>query len=537
MSKESRQHKVGIDAVKQTEKRAEENISIRKDKRETKLNLRRGYTKNDNEDTWTEGIDAEFLGHLKNNLQEAVRSALALLFDASNEPGTVLKGLTRFFVLCNNTKYHYNDAVFNLLPKKDVCNRLAFLLKTNSEALRPHVLRTVLILRSFIQSEKENEHLWNRCWLDSGIFETACIHIAKNPDNQIREQLLYALNNFVATSGLAAQQLQEVAMRTMNAVIERNNPSELPLVAWYMNIVLSKKPGLTFEKCISKNMWEFLIRSIRTISYTTKDDNEKAFLTDCFFALESCCMRGKLFLETCKQIGYDRIVVQTCSDHDLQLLSSSTLCVAYMCQQDEEFCEALVIQRFDRVNALYTCSTFPDDYSQWNEEQRAIRRQIVNIFHSFSLGGKHCSSFLVKQRIYEKFVMDIIRQSYDPIAVLWQVQIFGNMISDFMEDNILFRDRALFDALFESKKFVEAMKEAILFTDPTRQIYIMNLLSSCLMWQDALSTNVNIRNQLEEQDLDNWIENLAFESTNEEIAAAAKTFVRVFEKRQEDQEM
>lgn len=518
-----------FDGEKCTQSRIEEGVSIRKQKRAQKLERRRdrpiGTITNNNNNAIQ--IDEAFLMLLKTNVSHAAQVACTNIGNGNNKE-TIAKGLDQLLALViRDATTHALDAAFRVIPVESTCQRLVQLMSTFDEAIQPYVLKICNIFVEVInlQNPQIIQARWDSAMFTSGFFDAAIKHITQQQHvEEIQTRLIHIVLVYMDLHrGNAEKMIQKYNVQKF---ITKLKPE---YIAWYLYIVMHhKKPPLSYECIMTKELWDFWIYAIRT---TNNDD--LAILEDVLSAASHCAGRPGVPQRIFAAVPFERWIgllsssieafIGNPEDRPFGILQPVSCILTLVAEthstQIMDVCAKMIYQL---LPLLYT-----DDYTLL---------YIMNIFYYFvSASEEHVKRFIQCEflsHIASRLNAHDIHGRYQK-NVLVMLDIVHKCITvtvSSTKTNFGASNETIFNMFFGTPILIEAMLKMLDSMNEERMIKSLKIIATALSWEKSLGYTF-IKNQLEEEDYVSKIDNMALQHHNVDIQCMAQEIIDDIERK------
>lgn len=200
------------------------------------------------------------------------------IFAPDNERQVILTGLEQLAFLTHD-KSHRNYFALIEVMKKDaqrLINRLLYILKTNNVELNEHVALSARCIAQLPTTSFDKE------LIEGGFVHAFNYHVPKNPNVEIKRQLIYGLINLMVVKRSNAEHcLIHGQVHKVFCDLPQDDPECQEYVAWFFNSALMKhtSPPIPWnEYC--KPLWPRIVAVVQSTKDPTQNPSLSAALED-----------------------------------------------------------------------------------------------------------------------------------------------------------------------------------------------------------------------------------------------------------------
>lgn len=487
-------------AEDKTREREQQNLSLRKDKRDAKLKERRVYN---GTAPACERVTPDFFKLAKENVVRATQVAWQNVCKTS-DPGVVLDGLQQLQLLLSvkslkSTVDIY--AAYNALDKTAFCNHMCALLKTKDTRLNEHIKHVALILTQVNNTIKDNESAWMSALAQSGLFpDVIGVHIRDNPSRELRDALFSVCNNFVNVqpqppAGLVPYVLDCCA----------KDPSS---VAWFLLECWRKtEPVLPWQE-YGAPFLSFVVTQLKT----SEDTN---VLTDLVHAVDYTIGRSNIARDIVRTVGAERMV------HFLDDKQPKTLQLITLHLLGGVSDKAVIMTAFQHAGKLI--------YSVLEQNDEMSRADALIMCRRMVAQGYEQVLRLIKYGYLECAMQHVFRDTCSHPFTLKSGIAFAEETLATLVRGGAWNEVNIFKIVFSSGHVVRALCTQLRQPYPEHRISILSFLHDAIVWQDNLRVDGFVRGQLEDNgDIDYISTDLQYHDSNAKVNAEAAEVMQVY---------
>lgn len=493
-------------AEDKTREREQQNVSLRKDKRDAKLKERRIYT---GDAPACERVTTEFFKLAKENVVQATRVAWQNVCKTS-DPGVVLDGLQQLQLLLSVISLKSKIdiyAAYNALEKNAFCKHMCALLKTKDTRLNAHIKHVALILTQVNNTIKDNEAAWMMALSQSGLFpDVIGIHIRDNPAEELRESLFNVCNNYVNVQPQPPAGLVPYVLKCIE-----NHGSLLSTqrsVAWFLLECWRKtEPVLPWQEFGAPFM-SFVVTQLKT-------NNDTEVITDLVHAVDYTIGRSSVARDLVRAVGAERMV------HFLDDAQSKTLQLMTLHLLGGISDKTLIMTAFQRAGKLI--------YDVLERNDEIARVDALIMCRRMVAQGYDQVLRLIKYGYLECTMQHVLRDTCSHNMTLKSAIAFAEETLATLVRGGAWHDVTIFKTIFSSGHVIRALCTQLRQPYPEHRISILAFLHDAIVWQDNLRLDGFVRGQLEDNGDADYIESeLQYHDSNSRVNAEAAEVMQVY---------
>jgi hypothetical protein len=495
--------------------RVQANVSIRKQKREERMETRRAFQFGSSSG---EEFETDFTRLASSDLKAACGMAyenIGKLDDAN----AVEMGLIQLRHLvsapdCNPAFPH----AYALLPPQLVMDRLCAILKTRKTDLQGHVEKAAWCVTHICQAHKmgDLEYRWSNAVTHAKIVPVIVEHVLNNPNIQVRTSLLHAAVSF---AGQSVQNARDAALvPALCQLLKQAIPQTFQYLTWYIFSMHELRGQFDWNELVGDDLWAFA-RNI------LKEAGVDPVLTyDCVAALTATIRRGNgaLFERTFADVGLSRFIDMI---HEERALVGT---VAGVCRILDRFVyhnEDRALEVLQRGHAMFIrILTEPS----WALETKQF---VMEVCHTTTVKwpaeGAH---FLGTKGYFKAAVAHLDKQPSSSKSEIVDIalELITNVIEHYRRTENKTTSMDVFRHIYhENPSLVQSICEFIKDHHPARQLWSLRILGHLLEWSTHLGQFETIYEQTDEDCVWEYIERLYNESPDQEMQELTEDLMKL----------